>query len=64
MQRRALRVKRAMHAGEILQAEDLEALRPIPSDGFPPYMIGELLGKIVTTDIKEGEHLSALNVKL
>ena len=43
VQRRALRVNRNMKAGELITKSDLEALRPIPDDGFSPYMINEVI---------------------
>lgn len=63
VQRRSVRVKRDIAAGEILKAEDLEVLRPIPADGFPPYMLGAITGKKLATPIKSGEHLTAKNIQ-
>jgi N-acetylneuraminate synthase len=64
VQRRSIRVNKEMKAGEIIKYEDMEFLRPITEDGFPPYKINELIGKKVIKDILKGEHLSINNVRL
>lgn len=58
VQRRSLRVINDLKVGHIITSEDLEALRPIPADGFAPYRIDELLGKVVSKSIAKGEHIT------
>lgn len=57
VQRRAVRVARNLEIGETLKREDLVVLRPCPIDGFPPYQIGDLLGKEIKSPVFQGEHL-------
>ena len=45
VQRRSLRAKRNIKAGEILYKKDLEALRPISENGIPPYKIDKIINK-------------------
>jgi N-acetylneuraminate synthase len=58
VQRRSLRATRALAEGHKLTAEDLEALRPIPSDGIEPYRLGELVGKILRRALDKGAHIT------
>jgi len=64
VQRRSIRVVRDVKPGDILSLNDLEVLRPIPIDGFPPYMINKIVGKKVISPIKSGEHLTKNNIQL
>jgi N-acetylneuraminate synthase len=45
LQRRCLRLTRAVAAGETLSATDLEALRPAPTGAWEPYRLNEALGR-------------------
>lgn len=58
VQRRALRATNDIKAGTEIQITNLEALRPIPSDGFAPHEIELVLGKKLNRDILKGEHIS------
>ncbi|EHJ45961.1 N-acetylneuraminate synthase (plasmid) [Solidesulfovibrio carbinoliphilus subsp. oakridgensis] len=58
VQRRALRAVRDLPAGHALTPDDLEALRPIPEDGLPPYELDALLGKTLARALGRGEHLT------
>ena len=58
VQRRSLRVNRDMFNGEVLTEKDLVALRPIPEDGIPPYMIKDVIGKKIVNDLKQGQHIT------
>lgn len=58
VQRRCLRATKHLPVGHTIKAEDLEALRPIPEGGLPPYMIGELVGKKLAQHLDEGEHVT------
>lgn len=59
VQRRGLRATRDLAVGEKLKASDLEPLRPAPTDSFPPYEAGKLVGKALSQAIKAGEHFTA-----
>jgi sialic acid synthase SpsE len=58
VQRRSLRATTDLQIGRIINENDLEALRPIPSDGFAPYQINELLGKTLKRSLQKGEHIT------
>jgi sialic acid synthase SpsE len=58
VQRRSLRATRELVVGERLAAGDLEALRPIPSDGIEPYRLGELVGKTLKRALAKGAHIT------
>lgn len=57
LQRRAVRAKRDLSVGTILQAKDLEVLRPCPADGIPPYQGGQVIHRTVRRNISRGEHI-------
>lgn len=50
--RRSLVTTREIHAGESLSADDIEAKRP--GDGIAPDHLGDIVGRIVNTDIPKG----------
>ena len=58
VQRRALRSELDLKKGHIITEQDIVALRPIPLDGIPPYLIQELIGKVLTKNIIKGEHFT------
>jgi len=58
VQRRALHTTKNLAIGHILTRDDLEALRPIPEDGIPPYEIESLLGKRISHTINKGSHIT------
>lgn len=58
LQRRCLRLKHNLNAGDILREEDLEALRPAPHNGIEPYKINEVLGKRLLVNKVKGDALS------
>ena len=58
VQRRSLRATADLPVGKVIQKADLEALRPIPEDGLPPYKIDELVGKALTKSLVYGEHIT------
>lgn len=62
VQQRSLRATRELESGEILQKEDLEALRPIPADGVQPYRIGQFVGKKLVKTLKKGEHITETHI--
>ena len=54
LQRRSLVVKKDLKKGDILQEDNIEALRPYFKDGFEPYCKDFLLGKTIKEDIAKG----------
>ena len=58
VQRRALRVVRDLAQGHVLTADDIEALRPIPADGIPPFDLGKVVGKKIVAPINKGQHIT------
>lgn len=63
VQRRSLRAVSDFEIGHVITKKDLEALRPIPEDGFSPYQIGELVGKELVTPIVKGEHITKKHIQ-
>ena len=63
VQRRCLRVARAMTAGEILVEGDLEVLRPAHPHALPPYRAADALGRALTVDKEAGDALYAHEVE-
>jgi N-acetylneuraminate synthase len=55
LQQRCLRAVRALPAGHVLQAADLEALRPAPAGAARPYELGSLLGRRLARALPAGE---------
>ncbi len=62
LQRRVLRATRRLEAGRLLQAEDIEPLRPAPPDGFAPSELQRLLGKRLALSIEVGAHFTTSHV--
>jgi N-acetylneuraminate synthase len=58
VQRRSLRLKRDLVAGQTIRSDDLIALRPCPSDALPPSVIERVLGMTLNENKAEGEHLT------
>ncbi|MBK7354699.1 MAG: N-acetylneuraminate synthase family protein [Propionivibrio sp.] len=63
LQRRAIRTVADVAAGSLLTPSHLTVLRPCPTDGIPPYRVGELLGKRIRRDIKAGDHLRWVDIE-
>lgn len=55
LQRRAVRARRAIPAGQEITEDDLIMLRPCPTDALPPYRAGEVVGQTAAADIAEGD---------
>lgn len=64
VQRRCLRLTRDLAAGAILTREDLESLRPAPSDAFLPYELDAVVGQILKTDKQAGDALYRQDVEV
>ncbi|MBF0309267.1 MAG: N-acetylneuraminate synthase family protein [Magnetococcales bacterium] len=58
IQRRALRFRSDLVAGQCLTEEHLEALRPCPPDGLPPYRLTEVVGRTLARNVQQGVHLT------
>jgi sialic acid synthase SpsE len=58
VQRRSLRATCDLTQDHVLQRSDLEPLRPMPSDGIPPYELSSLIGKKLQKSLKKGEHIT------
>ena len=63
VQRRSIRVKEGMKAGDTLTEESLECLRPCPGDAIEPYNLEHLIGKTLTETIAAGEYLKWHQIK-
>lgn len=57
VQRRSIHMARSLNKGEVIQKEDLTALRPCPVDGIPPNRINELVGRTSSRALSAGEHI-------
>lgn len=57
VQRRALRAKEEIPAGTVLTDDHLEALRPCPNDGMPPYRQSDVTGRTARCAILAGDHI-------
>ena len=55
IQRRSIRVKADVRAGDVLQSDMLEVLRPCPPDAFKPSDLPYVMGKKAKNDIKKGD---------
>ena len=64
LQRRALRFTKNLPKGHVLNKKDLFPLRPIPSDGIPPYAINDFTGGKLKRDVKIDDCLREGDVEL
>tara|TARA_R110002096_G_scaffold435927_1_gene664285 strand:- start:53373 stop:54452 length:1080 start_codon:yes stop_codon:yes gene_type:complete len=55
LQRRSMRATRDLSVGHTIGRNDIEALRPAPTDSFTPYETSELIGKKMKTAKSQGE---------
>lgn len=63
VQRRCIRAARNLPAGTVLTADDLESLRPAPTDALKPGRLTELIGKRLTEDMEFGRHFTGREVQ-
>jgi len=63
LQRRAIRAKRLLPVGSIIQEDDLEFLRPCPEGALPPYELKNILNKELIEEIKPGDFIKWTNIK-
>ncbi|MDA8964596.1 N-acetylneuraminate synthase family protein [bacterium] len=61
VQRRSLRAQTDLPIGHRLSENDLIPLRPCPIDGLPPYRIGELIGRVLTREIPQGDCVKSVD---
>ena len=57
IQRRGLRYTTNLAAGHVVTAEDLFPLRPIASDGVPPYEKMKIVGKQLKISVSKDDHV-------
>jgi sialic acid synthase SpsE len=55
LQRRAVRAMTVLRIGDLVEADNLNVLRPCPEGALPPYRLGELLGRRSLRDIPMGD---------
>lgn len=58
VQRRCLRASKDIKAGTTITETMVEALRPAPADGIPPYQLDQVVGKKLRRDMLAGQHFS------
>ena len=63
VQRRAIRVKKDLEVGHVINENDLEFLRPCPVDAIPPYEYKKIIGKKIVSNLKSGEYIKWKNIK-
>lgn len=57
VQRRSICLKKDLNKGDILRLEDIDILRPAPTNSYPPYSIHIILNKTLKLDKKKGDSL-------
>ena len=57
IQRRAIRLTKHLHKGEVITNDMIAFLRPCPANALAPYDVGTVLGKRIKTDKREGDCL-------
>jgi len=62
VQRRAIRAKHNLKEGMRLTKNDLEVLRPCPTDGLPPYEIDKISGKTINRSIEKGDYIKLTDI--
>ena len=63
LQRRSIRSTKDLVAGELINENNLEFLRPCPKDALPPYELKNILNKKITKNIKSGECITWNHLK-
>ena len=62
LQRRSIRAKKSIKAGETLKKEIVNFLRPCPSEALDPSSFDELEGKKFVNDVSEGDIIRYLDL--
>lgn len=57
VQRRSIRLKTDIQAGQKITSDLIEVLRPCPHDAFKPSEISQVLGKITNRNILKGDYI-------
>lgn len=57
LQRRAIRARKPLNPGNILNQSDVILLRPCPADAIPPYLLPTIMGGRLRRNIAEGDYL-------
>ncbi|KOE84885.1 N-acetylneuraminate synthase [Vibrio alginolyticus] len=57
VQRRCIRLKSDIAAGEKITREHLECLRPCPTDAIEPYHLESILGRTIKESVIRGEYI-------
>ena len=57
VQRRSIRAAMNLPAGKVIEAEDLSCLRPCTESGITPWDLPDLIGKILTVELRKGDEL-------
>ena len=56
VQRRSIRSKKDLLKGDLINYDDIEALRPCPSDALSPSQISAIIGKKLIRNLKKGDY--------
>ena len=62
VQRRCIRLKHDLKSNSKITENDIEFLRPAPSDSYFPYQKDSLLGKILNKDKQKGDYISRSDI--
>ena len=62
LQRRSIRAKKFIKAGETLKKENVSFLRPCPNEALDPHCFNEIEGKKIVNDISEGDIIRLLDL--
>jgi len=63
LQRRAIRIKADMNAGQKIGMADVEVLRPCPADALPPHAMDQVLGKTLRHAMTRGAYLKITDIE-
>ena len=63
IQQRCLRAKKQLHAGHVIELDDLEALRPAVVGAYKPFNLNEVIGKKLKNSLEFGDALMQNNIE-
>ena len=63
VQRRALRYTQNLPANHLLQESDIIPLRPLQTEGIPPYRIKEVIGKKLAKNVRTQDYVKLEDVR-
>jgi N-acetylneuraminate synthase len=63
-QRRCLRAAGDLHAGTMLERDQIECLRPAPPHAIYPYELDQVLGRILRANLLSGDPLRWTDLEL